>query len=87
MGIGIWECLLIFLLVLLVFGAKRLPEIARSMGKAVTEFKKAQNEILNGDPPSGTTTASSQAIHQGEPEEPQPDKQASKKDEDIHSQG
>ena len=87
MGIGIWECLLIFLLVLLVFGAKRLPEIARSMGKAVTEFKKAQNEILNGDPPSGTTTASNHTIQQAASEELPPDKQASQKGEDIHTQG
>lgn len=87
MGIGIWECLLIFLLVLLVFGAKRLPEIARSMGKAVTEFKKAQNEILNGNPSSGTTTASSQAIQQAVSEELPPDKQTSQKDEDLHTQG
>jgi sec-independent protein translocase protein TatA len=34
MGIGAMEWLLIFLIVLLLFGAKRLPEIARSLGKA-----------------------------------------------------
>jgi len=37
---------LIFLVVLLLFGAKRLPEIARSMGKAMNEFKKAKDEIV-----------------------------------------
>ena len=47
MGIGAMEWLLIFLIVLLVFGAKRLPEIARSMGKATQEFRKAKNEIVN----------------------------------------
>jgi len=41
------EILLIFLVVLLLFGAKRLPEIARSMGKAMNEFKKAKDEIVN----------------------------------------
>lgn len=46
-GIGGWELLLIFMIVLLVFGAKRLPEIARSLGKATTEFKKAKNELSN----------------------------------------
>ena len=40
------EILLIFLVVLLLFGAKRLPEIARSMGKAMNEFKKAKDEIV-----------------------------------------
>ena len=45
--IGGWELLLIFFIVLLVFGAKRLPEIAKSMGKSVKEFKKAKDDILN----------------------------------------
>ena len=45
--IGGWELLLIFFIVLLVFGAKRLPEIAKSMGKSVNEFKKAKDDILN----------------------------------------
>jgi sec-independent protein translocase protein TatA len=39
------EWILIFLVVLLVFGAKRLPEIARSLGKASKEFKKARREF------------------------------------------
>lgn len=40
-NIGLPELILIFLIVLLVFGASRLPEIARSLGKAVQEFKRA----------------------------------------------
>ena len=43
--IGPWELALIFLIVLLLFGAKRLPEVARSIGKAVKEFKKAGKDI------------------------------------------
>jgi TatA/E family protein of Tat protein translocase len=39
-GIGPWELALIFLIILLLFGAKRLPDIARSIGRAVNEFKK-----------------------------------------------
>jgi sec-independent protein translocase protein TatA len=38
------EWILILLLVLIFFGAKRLPELARSLGKGVSEFKKALNE-------------------------------------------
>lgn len=48
MGIGnfgIWEMLVIGLIVLIFFGPRRLPEIARSMGKAMREFKKGVNEI------------------------------------------
>ena len=44
-GIGTWEILLIFLALLLMFGAKRIPEIARGLGKGVTEFKNAINDV------------------------------------------
>ena len=42
---GMGELALIFLIVLLLFGAKRLPDIARSLGKAIREFKKAGKDI------------------------------------------
>ena len=44
-GIGTWEMLLIAMIVLIVFGPRRLPEISRSMGKALREFKRGMNEI------------------------------------------
>lgn len=58
-GIGGWELFLIFLIVLLVFGAKRLPEIARSLGKATQEFKRAKNEFSNiaNEPPPETSAS------------------------------
>src|SRR5690606_21930907 len=46
-SIGGWEILLIFLVVLLVFGAKRIPEIARGLGKGIREFKDATTNIKN----------------------------------------
>ncbi len=55
--IGTTEMIVIFLVVLLLFGAKRLPEIARSLGKASNEFKKARREFsdvaneLTSEPP------------------------------------
>ena len=42
---GTMELLLILLIVLLLFGASRLPEIARSLAKAFKEFKKAGREV------------------------------------------
>jgi sec-independent protein translocase protein TatA len=42
---GIWEMLVIGLFVLIFFGPQRMPEIARSLGKAMREFKKGVNEI------------------------------------------
>ena len=46
-GLGPWEILLIFLVVLLLFGAKRLPEIGSSLGKGIREFKGSLREIEN----------------------------------------
>jgi len=46
MGLGWQELLIIFLIVLLVFGASRIPDIARSLGKASREFKKAKDNIV-----------------------------------------
>ncbi len=40
-NVGWPELILIFVVILLLFGAGRLPEIARSLGKAIQEFKKA----------------------------------------------
>jgi sec-independent protein translocase protein TatA len=41
------EWIVIALVVLLLFGAKRLPELARSLGKGMTEFKKAMHEATS----------------------------------------
>ncbi len=49
MGFGWGEILVILLIALLVFGARRIPEIARSFGKGVREFKKGLND-LQDDP-------------------------------------
>jgi len=43
-GIGIQELLVILLICLLIFGASRLPEIGRALGKTIGEFKKAIKE-------------------------------------------
>jgi sec-independent protein translocase protein TatA len=43
-GIGIQELLIILLICLLIFGAAKLPEIGRALGKTIKEFKKAIKE-------------------------------------------
>lgn len=47
MNLGTSEILLIAFVIFIFFGAKRLPEIARSLGKGIGEFKKATREIQN----------------------------------------
>jgi len=44
-GIGAQEILLILLIILLLFGAKKIPEIARGLGKSMSEFKKGLKEV------------------------------------------
>lgn len=48
-NIGIPELLLVLFLVLLLFGAKRLPQIARSIGKSMKEFKSGMRSTLEDD--------------------------------------
>lgn len=43
MSLGITEILLILVAILLLFGGKRIPEIARALGRASYEYKKAKN--------------------------------------------
>lgn len=44
-GIGIQELLVIFLICLLIFGAAKLPEIGKALGKTIKEFKKSMKDI------------------------------------------
>ncbi|MCX7994188.1 MAG: twin-arginine translocase TatA/TatE family subunit [candidate division WOR-3 bacterium] len=50
MNLGWQEILLILLIVLLLFGARKIPELARSLGKGVREFKKGLHEIESSEP-------------------------------------
>lgn len=45
MSVGPWEILLIVVIVVLLFGARRIPELARALGKASREYKKAKDEL------------------------------------------
>jgi sec-independent protein translocase protein TatA len=44
-GIGMQELLVILLICLLIFGAAKLPEIGKALGKTIKEFKKAMKEV------------------------------------------
>ena len=44
-ALGSWEVILIVLVILLLFGAKRIPELMKSMGKGVKSFKEGMKEV------------------------------------------
>ena len=45
MSLGPWEIIIIFIVILLVFGGKKLPELAKGLGEGIKEFKKATSDI------------------------------------------
>ena len=45
--LGGWEIVLILAVVLILFGAKKLPELARGLGSGIKEFKKATREVTD----------------------------------------
>ena len=51
--IGTWQAIIILVIVVLLFGAKRIPDLAGSIGKGLKEFRKAtkddENELASGD--------------------------------------
>ena len=58
-GLGMMEMILIFMVVLLLFGAKRLPEIGSSLGKGIREFKGSIREIEKEVKSAGETDTES----------------------------
>ncbi len=65
-GLGLMEMTLIFGVLLLFFGAKRLPEVAGGMGKGIRDFKRAlsgmdEDSIAAAQPPATPLQASTQA--------------------------
>ncbi|SES38953.1 twin-arginine translocase TatA/TatE family subunit [Salipaludibacillus aurantiacus] len=48
-NIGIPGLMLILVIALIIFGPSKLPEVGRAFGSTLKEFKKAANEVVNGD--------------------------------------
>jgi len=46
--IGAWEVFLLLTVILIFFGAKKIPELARGLGKGIREFKDASSEVTKG---------------------------------------
>ncbi|HEX9048859.1 MAG TPA: twin-arginine translocase TatA/TatE family subunit [Verrucomicrobiae bacterium] len=79
-GLGGWEVILILAVVLILFGAKKLPELAKGLGSGIKEFKKASREVTeeiqnaandNPPPPAPKIPANTTAQSPSQPKPPE----------------
>lgn len=69
LGLGTGEIILIALAILLLFGAKRIPELMKSMGKGVKNFKEGMKEVEKEiNAPSADETSAKEPSKDAEPE-------------------
>ena len=80
-GIGMPELILIFILALLIFGPKQLPEIGKQLGRALGELRRASEELKEGwaaevaavdEPPAQPAPAAPPAPPESPPPAPEP---------------
>ena len=57
LGLGGGELVLVLVVVLVLFGAKRIPEFAKGLGKGINEFKKASRDVTDAIENESTTAA------------------------------
>ncbi len=48
-GLGVQELIIIFVIIMVLFGAKKLPEMGKGLGKGIREFKNATNKLNDDD--------------------------------------
>ncbi|HEV3057763.1 MAG TPA: TatA/E family twin arginine-targeting protein translocase [Vicinamibacterales bacterium] len=73
-SLGMPELIVIFVIALIVFGPRKLPELGRSLGRGIAEFKKATNELqstLEEEIKREETTAAAPAPQAQRPEHPE----------------
>jgi sec-independent protein translocase protein TatA len=73
--LGGWEIVLILAVVLILFGAKKLPELAKGLGTGIKEFKKATREVTDEIQTSMNDNSSvnqTRSLPPSQPEQPQP---------------
>jgi sec-independent protein translocase protein TatA len=80
--LGGWEMIMVLLAVLLLFGAKKIPDLAKGLGQGIREFKKATKEITDeiqnaptaqtGKPPAASPPPPASTVTQN-PIRPKPD--------------
>ncbi len=69
---GGWELVVIVITILLLFGAKRIPELARGLGRGIREFKDATKDINREIEQTGTPQAGAPQAGTQQPQQPPP---------------
>jgi len=64
-NISAWHVIIVLLVVVLLFGAKRLPDLAKSVGQSMKIFKHEVKDLRDDDAPATTTTATPPAAPTG----------------------
>jgi sec-independent protein translocase protein TatA len=67
--LGGWEIVLILAVVLILFGAKKLPELAKGLGQGIKEFKKAANDVTSEINRAGDTDDYQRQVQYRPPEQ------------------
>ena len=68
--LGGWEWLIVILAVLLLFGAKRIPELAKGLGSGIKEFKKAAREVTDEVQNAANDTTPAKSVTNSQPQPP-----------------
>lgn len=85
-GLGVPELIVIFVIALIVFGPKRLPDLGKSLGRGIAEFKKASQEVK--DSIESEMRNAEQSIDLSKVEKAQQEiREKEKKESEVHGQG
>lgn len=76
-NIGVWELIIIVILVVVIFGGRKLPELGRGLGKGLANFRQAVREP---DPPAAPQPPATQPPDQASAVEPDGERPADKTD-------
>lgn len=59
-GLGVQELIIIFLIIMVLFGAKKLPEMGKGLGRGIREFKRASEQAVEDEPEESSKVESKQ---------------------------
>jgi len=83
MGIGFPELMIILVIIMIIFGAGKLPEIGSAFGNSIRNFKKSMKEAEEGTEEIGETTDAAKEVAEGDKEVTEGDKEVTEGDKEV----